>query len=117
MPDQGGLYVGEKGKILAQHMAGARLIPESKMKGFKRPEPFLPRGLDHYQEWVKACKGGPKPLADFDYAGPLTEMVLLGNVAIRTGQKLLWDSPNMKITNVHEANELLRRQYRQGWSL
>ena len=117
LPTQGGLYVGEKGTIIAPHMGGPRLIPESKMKGFKPPEPFLPRGVNHYQEWIRACKGGPKPLANFDYAGPLTEMVLLGNVAMRIGRKLIWDGPNMKVTNVPEANEYLQRQYRQGWTL
>jgi predicted dehydrogenase len=117
LPAQGGLYIGEKGKILAPHMAGPRLIPESKMKGFKRPEQTLPRGVDHYQDWIRACKGGPKPLANFDYSGPLSEMVLLGNISILTGKKLLWDSPNMKITNLPEANALLRREYRQGWNL
>ncbi len=116
-PKEGGLYIGEKGKILAPHGAGPRLIPESKMKGFKPPEPFLPRGLSHHQEWLQACKGGPKPLANFDYAGPLTEVILLGNVAIRTGKKLTWDGPNMQVTNIPEANQFLSRQYRQGWTL
>ncbi|MHC4739817.1 MAG: Gfo/Idh/MocA family protein [Planctomycetota bacterium] len=116
-PKEGGLYIGEKGKILAPHGAGPKLIPESKMKGFKPPEPFLPRGLNHHQEWLGACKGGPKPLANFDYAGPLTEVILLGNVAIRTGKKLTWDGPNMQVTNIPEANQFLSRQYRQGWTL
>jgi len=116
-PTQGGLYIGDKGKILAPHGAGPRLIPESKMKGFKPPQPSLPRGLNHHEEWLQACKGGPKALANFDYAGPLTEVILLGNVAIRTGKKLIWDGPNMKVTNIPEANQHLSRQYRQGWKL
>ncbi len=117
LPRSGGLYVGEKGKVLAAHGAAPRLIPESRMKDFERPKPFLPRGVDHYQEWVLACKGGPEPLSNFDYAGPLTEMVLLGNVAIRTGKKLNWDGPNMRVTNVPEADEYIHCQYRQGWAL
>jgi len=117
LPDQGGLYYGENGTILAPHMAGPRLIPESKMKGFKRPEPFLPRDVDHYQEWIRACKGGPKPLANFDYAGPMTETILLGNVAARAGEKLYWDGPNMKVANMPEADDLLRCRYRNGWNL
>jgi predicted dehydrogenase len=117
LPEQGGLYFGEKGTILAPHDAGPRLIPESTMKGFKKPERSLPRGLDHYQDWVRGCKGGPKPLANFDYAGPLTEMVLLGNVSILSGKRLLWDGPNMKVTNVPDANAFLKREYRQGWTL
>ena len=117
MPGHGGLYIGEKGTILASLGGGPRLIPESKMKAFKRPEPTLPKSPGHYQEWLEACKGGTKPLANFDYSGPLTEMVLLGNVAIRTGKKLSWDGPSMKVTNVPEANEYLLRQYRKGWTL
>ncbi|HUW19220.1 MAG TPA: Gfo/Idh/MocA family oxidoreductase [Sedimentisphaerales bacterium] len=117
LPDHGGLYVGDKGTILVPLGDGPRLIPESRMRGFKRPEPTLPRCAGNHQEWVDACKGGPKPLANFDYSGPLTEMVLLGNVAIRTGKKLNWDGANMKVTNVPEANEYLGRQYREGWHL
>jgi predicted dehydrogenase len=117
LPGSGGLYVGDQGKILARHGGGARLIPESKMSDFQVPKPFLPRGPDHYQEWVRGCKGGPMPLSHFGYAGPLTEMVLLGNVAIRTGKKLMWDGPSMSITDLPEANEYLHRPYREGWSL
>lgn len=116
LPGQGGLYYGEKGTLMATHMGGPRLIPESKMKGFK-VEPFLPRGVNHYQEWIKACKGGPKPSASFDYSGPLSETILLGNVAARAGQKLFWDGPNFKVTNVPDAEKYLKREYREGWSL
>jgi hypothetical protein len=117
LPDQGGLYYGEKGTILAPHGGNPRLIPESRMKGFKLPEPSLPREVNHYQDWIRACKGGPKPLANFDYSGPLTETILLGNVAARAGQKLAWDGPNFKVTNLPDADKYLRRQYRQGWTL
>jgi len=118
LPDQGGLYYGEKGTILLPHGGNPRLIPEAKMKGFKPPEPFLPRDVDHYQEWIAACKGGRKPASNFDYAGPLTETILLGNVAaLAGGRKLEWDGPNMKATNMPEANRFLRRTYREGWSL
>ena len=117
LPDQGGLYYGEKGTILAPHMGNPRLIPESKMKGLKMPEPFLGRGVNHYQDWIKACKGGPKPLANFDYAGPLSETILLGNVAALAGEKLHWDGPNLKVTNLPEVNKYLRRKYREGWIL
>ncbi|MCP4607203.1 MAG: Gfo/Idh/MocA family oxidoreductase [Planctomycetes bacterium] len=116
LPGQGGLYYGEKGTLMATHMGGPRLIPESKMRGFK-VEPFLPRGVNHYQEWIKACKGGPKPSADFDYSGPLSETILLGNVAARAGKKLFWDGPNFEITNVSDGNKHLKREYREGWSL
>jgi predicted dehydrogenase len=117
LPNEGGIYYGEKGTILAPHMGGPRLIPESKMKGFEAPEPFLSRGIDHYQEWIRACKGGPKPSANFEYSGPLTETILLGNVAARIGKRLFWDGSNFKFTNVSDAEKYLKRQYREGWTL
>jgi predicted dehydrogenase len=117
LPYQGGLYYGSKGTLLAPHMSDPRLIPESSMKGFKLPEPFLSRGVNHYQDWKNACKGGPKPLANFDYSGPLSETILLGNVAARAGQKLTWDGPNFHFTNAAEADKLLNRHYRTGWHL
>ena len=117
LPGQGGLYYGDKGTLLAPHMGNPRLVPEEKMKGFKMPDPFLGRGINHYQEWINACKGGPKPSANFDYAGPLSETILFGNVAARAGKKLFWDGPNLKVTNAPEANQHLRRKYREGWTL
>jgi len=117
LPDHGGIYVGEKGTILVPLGAGPRLIPESKMKDFELPERALPRSASQHQEWVAACKGGPRPLGDFDYSGPLTEMVLLGNVAIRAGKRLEWDAAKMEVTNVPKTNQYLHREYRDGWAL
>jgi len=117
--DGGSLLIGDKGKILAPGWCAEspRLIPESKMKEYKLPPKTIPRSPGHHQEWIAACKGGKPPTANFDFSGPLTEVLLLGNIAIRTGEKLLWDGPNMKITNIPEANKYIRRQYRQGWTL
>jgi hypothetical protein len=67
-------------------------------------------------EWLEACRGGPKPLSCFDYAGPLTEMVLLGNLAVRLGKKIEWDAGALKATNALEADELIRRRCREGWN-
>jgi predicted dehydrogenase len=118
LPDQGGLYYGDKGTILLPHGGNPRLIPESRMKGFKAPEKSLPRDVDHYHDWIRACKGGPKPMSNFDYAGPLTETILLGNIAARAGgQKLAWDGPGMQVKNLPEVNQFLRRKYREGWTL
>ena len=117
LPGQGGLYYGEKGTILAPHGSNPGLIPYSRMREIKMPEPFLGRGVNHYQDWINACKGGPKPLSNFDYAGPLSETILLGNVAALAGEKLLWDGPNFKVTNVSGANRYLKREYRSGWKL
>ena len=71
----------------------------------------------HEEDWIRACKGGKEACSNFDYAGPLTETVLVGNIAIRSGKKLDWDGENMKVTNVDEANKYLDRPYREGWSL
>jgi predicted dehydrogenase len=117
LPREGGLYYGESGTILAQHMVAPMLIPESRRKESERPERILPRGVDHYQDWIRACKGGPKPLSNFDYAGPMTEAILLGNIAAKVGQKLEWDGPAMRITNIPDANKHLMRSYRAGWTL
>jgi len=119
--EDGIIFVGDKGKILAEGWGAQspRLIPEAKMKEYNKPPKTIPRGIQHHQDWIRACKGGPAPLANFDYSGPLAEIVLLGNVAVRIGEgkKLYWDGPNMKVTNIPEANEYIRREYRQGWTL
>jgi predicted dehydrogenase len=119
LPGNGVLYVGDKGKILSPYEQGPRLLPESKMKDFKPPEPTLPRGKDNYKEWLDACKGGTPGLANFDYAGPLTETVLLGVVALRAhpGKKFTWDGEKMKVTNDDNANEYIYPHYKNGWTL
>jgi len=119
MGTNGILFVGDKGKML-EHV----LIPESLRKEYGKPPKMLERSPGHHQEWIDACKGGKPAGSNFNHAGPLAEAVLLGNVALRPAMKekltrvrLLWDSANMKITNIPEANQYLHRQYRQGWSL
>jgi len=114
----GALYIGDKGKILTgSHGAnGLRIIPQAKMDAYKRPPKTLPRSIGHRQEWIAACKGGPPAGANFDYSAALTELVLLGNVALRFwDQKLEWNGE--QFTNVPEANQYLHREYRQGWTL
>jgi hypothetical protein len=113
------LYVGDKGKML-----GHRLIPESRMKEYKKPPTTLPRSPGHHKEWISACKGGPPAGSNFEVSGPMAEVVLLGNIAVRMskklyeeGLKLYYDGPNMRVTNVPEANEYIRRKYRKGWKL
>ena len=79
----------------------------------------IPGGLDgHEKDWVRACKGGKPASANFDYAGPLSEMVLLGNLAVRfPNQQLLWDGQNLQVKNHKQANAFVRRKYREGWTL
>jgi predicted dehydrogenase len=120
--DKGGgvLFIGEKGKLMhGTYGANPRLLPKSKMESYKQPKPTIARvTTSHEMDWVNGIKNNKQPSSNFDYAGPLTETMLLGVVATMVpGKKLLWDGPAMKITNVPEANEYIRRQYRQGWAL
>jgi len=118
MPESGTIFVGDKGKIISDEYSGApRIIPESKMKAYKIPPKTLPRSPGHHNEWVEACKGGKPAGSNFKFATLLTEVVLLGNVALRAGKKLYWDGSNMKVTNAPEANAFLHRSYREGWTL
>ena len=88
------------------------------MKEYKRPPKNIPRSIGHYEEWIEACKGGEKAGSNFGWAGPLTETVQLGNLAIlMDGKELKWDSKKFKITNSKEANQYLHRSYRDGWHL
>lgn len=120
MPAEGNLYVGDKGKILGGTNDG-RIIPDSKMQQYKVPpqtlrRPALGENLTT-AEWIAACRGGEPASCNFDVADLLTEVVLLGNIAICSGKKLYWDGDNMKITNDEGANEYIKQPYRSGWSL
>ena len=87
------------------------------MDSYVQPPPTIPRSIGHREEWIEACKGGKPAASNFDYAGPLTEVILLGCVAIRMNAKLEWDGPNMTVTNIEEANRFIGREYREGWSI
>ena len=116
----GVIFIGDKGKLMCgEYGDSPRLIPEAKMKAYKQPEKYLPRVIGkHEEDWIRACKGGEPACSNFDYAGPLTETVVMGNFAIRLkGKKLDWDGQNMKVTNVPEANEYVNPPYREGWTL
>ena len=119
----GVMLVGEDG-ILLSDWDDWRMFPEDRAKEYGSPPKVLQRSPGHHEEWIRACKGGPKPGSNFDWAGPLTETVLLGNVALRsqlrndlTQKRLLWDSDNMTFTNHSAANQFLRREYREGWQI
>jgi predicted dehydrogenase len=123
MGPNGALLIGDRGKILHQER-GYRLVPQAKETELGNAPKTLPRSTGHYQEWIDACKGGQPGGSNFDWAGPLTEAVLLGNVALRLGmreeltnKKLLWDPVGFKFTNSERANQFLRREYRHGWTL
>ncbi len=121
--DGGLLFIGDSGILMAGcYGKNPRLIPETKMKEYTRPEPTIDRIPDgiagHEKDWVQACKDGKPASSNFDFSGPLSEMVLMGNLAVRFPYtKLNWDGENMKVTNHEEANAYVRRSYREGWSL
>ncbi|QDT05418.1 Inositol 2-dehydrogenase [Rubripirellula lacrimiformis] len=114
--DSGVLFVGDKGMLLSDYNKHL-LLPEDQFVDFQRPEPFVPDSPGHHQEWVSACLGEGQTGSPFSYAGPLTEANHLGNVAYRVGQKIHWDAANMKCTGCPEADPLIRREPRAGWSL
>lgn len=119
LPENSTLIVGSKASVIAHsNYFTVRIVPESKMQelGPTLPPKTLPRipGGDHFAEWLNACKGGTPAGSRFDYSGPLTEMVLLGNVALRARRRIEWDSAALKITNLPAANAWLTKPYRPG---
>ena len=113
----GSLLVGGKGTLFSPNDYGASFKLLGDAAGTKPPEKTLPRSKGHHREWIDACKGGPAAMSNFDYAGPLTEFVLLGNVASRAGEPIEWDAEELKVTNSKKADALIRREYRKGWEL
>lgn len=115
----GVIFKGENGTLVyGHHRPKPYLLVNGKEQNYETPKEMISRSPGHYIEWINEIKGSKnRAMANFDYAGPLNEAVLLGNVAIRTGQKLTWDSKNMKVTNVPEANQYLREEARPGWEL
>jgi predicted dehydrogenase len=112
----GNLFVGDKGLLLAGYNNHV-LLPEEKFRGFDRPKPTIPDSIGHHREWLEAIKSNGPTTCNFDYAGALTECVLLGNVSYRLGNKpLTWDAKNLK-ANEPEAERLVRHRYRKGWEL
>jgi predicted dehydrogenase len=112
----GVLFVGDKGMLLADYTKH-RLLPEKQFEGFQPPRPSIPESIGHHREWVEACKGNGTTSCSFDYAGALTETVLLGNVAYRLGQPLDWDAQALRARNAPDADRFLRKEYRKPWTL
>lgn len=119
-PETGAVVIGEKGGITyGSHGAGGvRIYPETKMKAYKQPAKSIPRAKEHHQDWLDAIRGKKKAGSDFSYGGPLTEIALLGVIAIRLlGQELKWDGPAMRFANSEEANAMITPKFRDGWAL
>jgi hypothetical protein len=116
----GVLFIGDKATMYGtiEGKGGpAWQIIHPNARDFKAPAPTLARSKGHHQDWVNACTGGPAAPCNFDYAGPLTEAVLIGNLAVLTGRPLEWNSAALEITNDAQANEMLRREARKGWTV
>jgi len=116
VPGSGVMFVGSEGSLFSSY-SNYKLFPGDKFSSFKPPEKSIPDSIGHHAEWIKACKEGSPTLCNFDYSGALTESVLLGNVAYRTGKRLEWDAENLKVTNCPEADQFLRKRYRKGWEV
>lgn len=116
----GSFVIGDKGvATVGEYGGNPRLVPEAVNKDYTPPPKTIKRVIDNdpYKDWIQACKGGDPACSNFDYAGPFTEVVLLGNLALRTGKKVKWNAKRMKATNVPEANQYIRSEYRKGWSV
>jgi predicted dehydrogenase len=117
----GGVFVGEKGILIYETYGNnPRVHPAAVDEAAKAVPTSIPRvAVSHEMNWVQACKGQATASSPFEYAAPLTEVMLLGIIALRAGQgrKVLYDGDNMRVTNVPEVNQFLTREYRSGWSL
>lgn len=112
------LVVGKNGSLYSNaHNTQFTLLPQDKFKGFEGPSRSLTRSRGHEREWLDACKGGPSAMSNFNYAGPLAELVLLGNVATQFNREIQFDPLATKVVNSTEADQALRREYREGWPL
>jgi hypothetical protein len=93
------------------------LLPKKQFADFKGPDQTLPRTKSHYHEWIDACRGQGKTLSNFPYAARLTEALLLGNLALRTGKKIEWDAGKMEAVGCPEASAMITPEFRKGWAL
>lgn len=124
LPRRGQLFVGDKGIVVSSLVStvdasrgGPRLLPESRDAEYTRPAPTLPRSRGHHRDWLDACKGGPPPGSNFEYGARLTEIALLGTLALRTGRPIEWDPDAMQAGGFPEADAFIREPVRPGWEL
>ncbi len=122
--DGGSLIIGSKGTLFTRTWSGGEtaadmfvLLPRKQFEGYQPPSPTLPRTPSHQIEWVNACRGEGKALANFGYSAMLTEALLLGNVALRSGGKVEWDGARMRARGNPEAAPYIHPEFRAGWTL
>lgn len=116
VPGSGVMFVGTEGHMFADY-GRYKLYPSDKFVGYTPPAQTIARSIGHHAEWIKACKDGSPTTCNFDYSGALTETVLLGNVAYRTGEALEWDAKNLRAPNCGLADQYIRKEYRKGWEV
>jgi predicted dehydrogenase len=115
---RGMLFVGENGSIVTGGSgAGARLLPQSLAESFAKPAPSIPRSKGHHRDWVDACKGGPPAGSNFEYGARLTEIALLGALALRSGRRIEWEPETMRARGMPELDVFIKEPYRAGWEL
>ncbi|MBN2295037.1 MAG: gfo/Idh/MocA family oxidoreductase, partial [Pirellulales bacterium] len=115
LSSSGSLIIGEKGKLFSPNDYGAKF----ELVGIDKPKVEYEKSPGHFAEWIRAIKGGKQAMSNFkDYAGPLTETILLGNLAVwADGPKVEWDAKNMKVTNMSGLEEIVKPVYRKGYVL
>jgi predicted dehydrogenase len=116
----GSYFVGDNGIVTAGEYGGKpRLLPDERMADFTMPPETIERvrANNHYGNWIDACKGGAPACSNFDYAGPFTEMVLMGVVALQAGQKVEWDAVDGTLAGSSDVRHLLTKEYRNGFEL
>jgi predicted dehydrogenase len=118
LPDRGVMFVGDKGRIMDRaYSAGPELLEPELKENFKEPASTLAATNGHHQDWIDAARGGPAASSNFEYGAHLTEITLLGVVALRLGKKIEWDHDTMSVTNSDEADRIIKGSYRAGWEL
>ena len=120
LADNGAIVVGTRGTLSSVEWTGGdwALLPEDRFRDFKPPRPSQPRapGQSHHQEWLAACRGGAPAFCRFDgFASQLTETMLVANLAIRMGRKIVWNAEAMEARGCPEASAFIKREYRTGW--
>jgi predicted dehydrogenase len=120
LADNGAIVVGTKGTLSSVEWTGGDwlLLPEERFRDYQAPKPSLPRApkQSHHQEWLQACRGGPSAFCRFDgFASQLTEALLVANLALRLGRKIVWDAEKMEVRDRPEAVPIVKRSYRTGW--